>query len=112
MICLRMGFKPTLVSKTGLIFQMFEHLTAFIRKGIRNQILWKVLWIMLLVAPIVFFALLLLNDSDAPNMFLFFAGILVSLVLFISIPRWRKYYLTQYHYASKFAEALEKRRRY
>jgi hypothetical protein len=88
---------------------MFEHLTAFIRKRIRNEILWKVFWIMLLVGPVVFFALLLLNDPDAPNIFLFFSGILVSLVLFISIPRWRKYYLTQYHYASKFAEALEKK---
>lgn len=86
---------------------MTKEFSLFIRRRIRFEILWKAFQIVLFLSPLIFFWLISRRNPIASNMFLYMACAVVLFVLFITIPRWRRHFLAQYYYASKFAETLE-----
>ncbi len=85
---------------------MTKEFSPFIRRRIRYEILEKAFWIVLLLSPFLFFWVISRGNASVSNFFLFIECVFGLIILFITIPRWRRYYLSQYNYASKFAETL------
>jgi hypothetical protein len=91
---------------------MNQDYSKFVRRRIRDEVLWKAFYILLTISIPIFFWLITFRHSDSSTAFLAFVGALILLVLLVTIPRWRKYYLSQYAYASNFAQAIEEKSEY
>ena len=91
---------------------MNQDYSTFVRRRIRDEVLWKAFYMLLIVSIPIFFWLITFRDSDSSTGILAFVVALMLVVLLVTIPRWRKYYLSQYAYASKFAHVIEEKSEY